>query len=453
MEISIRETAELVAAAVGFTGAIRWDTSMPNGQPRRSVDPSRAAELFGFEAQVPLTEGSSGPLPGSETRGTAVRTPDRLLLLTVGAQWIVTVAVALIASRTGSVFGDVGSVTATIGSASGVAHGALPDARGPLYPLLLAPLAGLTVRAGAVASVVTTVHVVVLGPLASYCLLELGRRIAGRMFALLAAAVWLLGPIVVVPLFVGAYRDTYVDNVLPAFYGLTVGPAYLAMVLSLASAMLALRAVAGAARAAFAAGLLAAAAIACLPVGAGIAVGVVLALVVARRWRGVGEALAGIAAGLAPTLIWRHRALETPAFTLGHPSWNGFQGSMANIREFFYSNRMLQWLPVAGAIGMFRLSRPAAALTAGWVAAATIVGVATPTSFDKGRFFLDLIPAWPAYALLVAAIPALVPTLVRRLGARVEGESPAGDVARPAVAVLLVLIVGVAGVLAATVGR
>ena len=43
--------------SVGFSGEIHWDTSMPNGQPRRSLDPSRARELFGFSAQVPLREG------------------------------------------------------------------------------------------------------------------------------------------------------------------------------------------------------------------------------------------------------------------------------------------------------------------------------------------------------------------------------------------------------------
>ena len=57
IETSIRETAEIVADAVGFTGEIRWDTSMPNGQPRRSLDPSRAAERFGFRASTPLREG------------------------------------------------------------------------------------------------------------------------------------------------------------------------------------------------------------------------------------------------------------------------------------------------------------------------------------------------------------------------------------------------------------
>jgi GDP-L-fucose synthase len=56
-EISIRVLAELVADVVGFEGRITWDTSMPNGQPRRSVDASRARELFGFEARTPLREG------------------------------------------------------------------------------------------------------------------------------------------------------------------------------------------------------------------------------------------------------------------------------------------------------------------------------------------------------------------------------------------------------------
>ena len=56
-EISIGELAQLVAEVTGFAGEIRWDESMPNGQPRRSLDASRARELFGWEARQPLREG------------------------------------------------------------------------------------------------------------------------------------------------------------------------------------------------------------------------------------------------------------------------------------------------------------------------------------------------------------------------------------------------------------
>ena len=57
VEISIRELAEQIAELTGFAGEIEWDTSMPNGQPRRSLDASRARDLFSFEARTPLREG------------------------------------------------------------------------------------------------------------------------------------------------------------------------------------------------------------------------------------------------------------------------------------------------------------------------------------------------------------------------------------------------------------
>jgi GDP-L-fucose synthase len=56
-EIAIGDLAGLVRAATGFEGTIRWDTSKPNGQPRRRLDTTRAVELFGFTAAVPLEEG------------------------------------------------------------------------------------------------------------------------------------------------------------------------------------------------------------------------------------------------------------------------------------------------------------------------------------------------------------------------------------------------------------
>jgi len=56
-EISIRELAELICELVGFEGEIEWDTSKPDGQPRRRLDTSRAREYFGFQAKTPLRDG------------------------------------------------------------------------------------------------------------------------------------------------------------------------------------------------------------------------------------------------------------------------------------------------------------------------------------------------------------------------------------------------------------
>ena len=56
-EISIRLLLETVARVTGFTGAIRWDSSRPNGQPRRKLDVTRAKALFGFESTTPFDVG------------------------------------------------------------------------------------------------------------------------------------------------------------------------------------------------------------------------------------------------------------------------------------------------------------------------------------------------------------------------------------------------------------
>jgi GDP-L-fucose synthase len=56
-EISIRELAETIARETGFKGEIVWDASKPDGQPRRALDTTRAAELFGFRARTDFLEG------------------------------------------------------------------------------------------------------------------------------------------------------------------------------------------------------------------------------------------------------------------------------------------------------------------------------------------------------------------------------------------------------------
>ena len=56
-EITIRELVELIARVTDFGGEIRWDTSKPDGQPRRVLDTSRAERAFGFEAGTSFEDG------------------------------------------------------------------------------------------------------------------------------------------------------------------------------------------------------------------------------------------------------------------------------------------------------------------------------------------------------------------------------------------------------------
>lgn len=57
MEISIRDLAETIGKLMGFAGTFVWDTSKPNGQPRRQLDVERARSEFGFSAEIAFEEG------------------------------------------------------------------------------------------------------------------------------------------------------------------------------------------------------------------------------------------------------------------------------------------------------------------------------------------------------------------------------------------------------------
>ena len=56
-EITIKELVEKIKEMAGFTGRITWDTTKPDGQPRRCLDVTRAKEQFGFTAEMPFDEG------------------------------------------------------------------------------------------------------------------------------------------------------------------------------------------------------------------------------------------------------------------------------------------------------------------------------------------------------------------------------------------------------------
>ncbi len=70
IETSIRTLAETVADLTGFGGEIVWDTSMPNGQPRRSLDASKAEHLFGFRAETALRDGLAETIAWYRARST-----------------------------------------------------------------------------------------------------------------------------------------------------------------------------------------------------------------------------------------------------------------------------------------------------------------------------------------------------------------------------------------------
>jgi hypothetical protein len=362
-----------------------------------------------------------------------VRRADPILLALVGAQLLVAGVVAAVAAHDGWLYGSADAARAVVASADDVAHLRLPAGGGYGWPLLLAPLVlVLGTDLDSLLPVVLVLQMVLLVPLGVVLVWDVGRRLGGRTGAAAAAIAWIALPLVALPLLTHAYRDTYVDGFLPALLGLTVLPLLPAAVASVAAAALLLRslqasrvedAVLAGALAAFAAGIVA--------VALGLFAGIVLALAVARRRLPVLGLVVGAVPGLVALAIWRWRVLGGLEVTLGPVSWDAFIANMAQLREHFWSNRLLQWLPLAGAVGLARLSLPGALLAAGWVGAFAITTAASESpavSFDGALFFGAWLPALPAYLLLAAAIPLLVPTLRDRLADRLE---PAGAGRRP----------------------
>lgn len=74
-EISIRDLLAIIAEVTGFEGEIVWDTSKPNGQPRRKLDTQRAKDAFGFEARTSFREGLTRTVEWYEQERVPLSTP------------------------------------------------------------------------------------------------------------------------------------------------------------------------------------------------------------------------------------------------------------------------------------------------------------------------------------------------------------------------------------------
>lgn len=72
-EVTIQDLAHLIADEVGFEGKLVWDTTKPNGQPRRCLDTRRAKELFGFEASCGLRRGMNNTVQWFQANRQAIR--------------------------------------------------------------------------------------------------------------------------------------------------------------------------------------------------------------------------------------------------------------------------------------------------------------------------------------------------------------------------------------------
>lgn len=398
-----------------------------------------------------------------------------LLVLSVLAvvQWLALVGLVLSIRHDGWLFYQGGDETFYYSGAWGIAGGHLPPGSvGYGWTLLLAPIA---LFAGpsylAALPAVVLLQVLVLLPLGLFFAYGIGERIAGRWLGYVMAVGWVVAPYLVIPGFVHRYHDRWVEQFLPQAFGLTGLSDFFAMVVTAGAAWLFLRYLDNRGTGdAVLAGLLTGLSIGIKPADVLFVAGLVLALLVTRDWRGFVPVGAGAVLPVLTLGIWKERAIGhlpilqgalghggtvhgvagvaalMPAITLPsslHIDWGHLGDNMAQFREFFWSMRLVEWLPFAGLVALSRVSWSKAAFFLGWLGAFVIVkGTSPRASIPDATFFRLLMPAWPAYLLLAAALPLLVPDVARAARAAVA----AAPVPRPiplrgrAVAVSLALV-------------
>ncbi|MGZ4353164.1 MAG: hypothetical protein ACXVZ4_06440 [Gaiellaceae bacterium] len=246
-------------------------------------------------------------------------------------------------------------------------------------------------------------------PLALVSVYALVAAISDARLGLCAAALWALGPFAVAPLWDGRYRGLYEDRFLAPLVGLTHEPGFRAAVLVTAALALTALALRRESAVAAAAAGLAASAAAWADASAVIALGVpALALLAGRRRGAAAAALAGVVPGAIALAL----AGDLPSFPTSHAAWSHLDANELGFQEYFWSMRLLQWLPLAGALGLARRSVPLAlallAVVAGWL---IVEGSSVGAQVSNGTFLPALLPAAPAYCALAAGIVLLVPPL------------------------------------------
>lgn len=350
----------------------------------------------------------------------------------VTVQWLAVLAFALTVRHNGWLFYSGGDQLWHYTDAYVLGHRLQPPSFvGYGWSMLLLPL---TPFAGAnlvsALPAIVLFNTLVLLPIALLCMYGIAARIGGRLFGYWAAALWIALPYFGILFVEPGYHQKYTELTIPHIVGLTAMSDFPSMVGLLISAYLCLRALeSGGWLTMGAAGFAAGYAIAVKPSSA-IFLFAPAMLLLLTRWRTALPFVLGLAPVLATLALWKYRGLGHLGATNDEPvrlasgvgdllrrihnpdanSWSHFYANVTAIREHFWVARVLEWLPLAGAIALFARSRRGWLLIVPWFAAfLAIKGSYFQARMDDASFFRILLPAFPAFVLLMAAVPLLFP--------------------------------------------
>jgi hypothetical protein len=381
------------------------------------------------------------------------REPLVVLVPLIAAQWLTVLVFALSVQHNRWLFYQGGDQTFFYTSSWVLAHGHIPDSQiGYAWSLVLAPLSAIFgpnfLSALPALILLQTLVLLPIGLLAVY---GIGARVGGRIVGYLAAGLWVFAPFLCIPLFIDGYHPKYVDQFLPQAFGLSGLGDFPSTICVLVAGYLFVRALdTRTPGEAILAGIATGFAIGIKPANGLFLVAPVLGFLAARRWRQSLWFAGAVVPPALTLLLWKTRGLgyipvltphpealaAGPALHLEAPplavvvsryvkvSWHDLHQNFLYMREVFWSVRVIQWAPLAGFVGVARFSFPKALFLGSWLGAYVIVkGGSDAASLEAGTFLRLFMPALPAFVLLVAALPLLLPKLGPRLGHRFQVTS------------------------------
>jgi hypothetical protein len=375
-----------------------------------------------------------------------------LLIPLAAVQVAIAVSLALSVKHNGWLWYSGGDATEYWSEEWSLAHGLLPHTfLGVGVPALYAwvPIvAGPTLLQGLPPIVVLQVLLGV--PLALVGMWMLADRLAGRLFAWWTTLLWIVAPLLFMLGLTPDYRAEFKSNFLvPHWYGLTNMGDFPTIVLVIWAAWASCRAFdSRRTEDAVLTGVLVGALIVVKPSNAIFAGIPLLCLLLLRLWRQAAFAVAAAVPAVLVLALWKERGVgQIPALASGvtvreagganvaalglsnhyaHVDWAHLSSSLDQIREIFWSVRLLEYLAIAGAIALIRRAPVKGLFVALWFAGYVIVkGSSSLANVSDTSFWRLTVPGLVALIPLAAAVPLLVPRPHR------ASAVPAADSIRP----------------------
>jgi hypothetical protein len=341
---------------------------------------------------------------------------------------------------------------------------------GPGWPYLLTPLAaifGPNMATGLPA--VIALNLLVLAPASVVGMYLVGERIAGRLFGVWTAVLWTLMPALAIALYSVSARHVVLDSFLPTASGLNALSDYPSMVVAIVCAYFVLRCMdSNNLRDGLLCGLLLGFLVLLKPGNGPLPVAAVVSLGLMLRFRALlGTLIAALPAAVALSTWKKTGTGHVPLFSGGGGGGSGAPGAVAHntnkylnidfhhlsvnvhdLGQTFWSVRLLEFLLFAGAFGLVARARWKGAFVVGWfVAFALIKGTVTFANVYDTSLYRFLLPAWPAWTLIVAGAIFCWPSGgAARARQRARAIARASDIPSPSwsvvFAVALVLSIG-----------